>query len=522
MNNNYTPTLLLIIDGWGIAPAGSGNAVSLADVPNMRKVLASESLTKIECSGRAVGLPKGYMGNSEVGHTNIGAGRVVYQDMTRIDMAIENNELGKNPVIADLFAKTKAGHNGKVGRIHFMGLISDSGVHSHLDHLLALLALARAQGLEAVVHCFMDGRDSPPSSGAGYIGKLLEWIEKNDAAGSVRIGSLIGRYYAMDRDKRWERTKLTWDCLVHGIGEYISDPVGALQKSYAADETDEFIKPRTTGPESVIRSGDSVFFFNFRADRARQLSEAFGAADFDGFDVSDRPDVSFATMTMYDSQLPVPAAFTKQNLSNTLGEEVSKAGLEQLRIAETEKYAHVTYFFNCGREEPFTGEERRLVASPRDVATYDLKPEMCAGQVTDILIEEWKTGRYSLCVCNLANCDMVGHTGIIAAGIKACEAVDVCLGKILAAVAESGGRIIVTSDHGNAEEMLTPDGKPFTSHTQNLVPLVLLEYAAGGKLLPPRKLVEQGKLGDIAVTILDLWQHPLPAEMDGKSLLRNV
>ncbi|SHN66998.1 2,3-bisphosphoglycerate-independent phosphoglycerate mutase [Desulfovibrio litoralis] len=519
MNNQYIPTILLILDGWGVADSGSGNAISLANVPNMKKVLNYQAQTRLECSGRAVGLPLGYMGNSEVGHMNIGSGRVVYQDMTKIDMAIEKHELEKNEVLLKLLEDAKKGSK----RIHFCGLLSDSGVHSHIDHLFALIKIARNADLEVLIDCFMDGRDAEPTSGVVYMQKLLDWIKQNNFQDKVHIASLIGRYYAMDRDKRWERTQIAWDCLVEAKAELISDPVKALKSAYANGETDEFIKPRILNPEYKISNGDAVFFFNFRADRVRQITAAFKAENFTGFDLKNsRPNINLATMTAYDASLPLPAAFVKQPLNNTLGELVSKMGLKQLRVAETEKYAHVTYFFNAGKEEPFVGEKRILINSPRDVATYDLKPEMSAYEVTDSLIKEWEKGEASLYVCNLANCDMVGHTGIIPAAIKACEAVDACLGKIIDAVAATGGRLMITADHGNIEELLTPEGNPQTAHTKNPVPFILMEFDKNHQLLPPRKMVNSGKLGDIAVTILKLWGASVPSEMDGNSLTEEV
>ena len=510
-----TPTLLLILDGWGQAPAGPGNAEKLAAMPNINALTEKYPAARLTCSGRSVGLPYGFMGNSEVGHMNIGAGRIVYQDMTRIDLAIENREFEQNPAINGLMDATLAAG----GRLHFLGLVSDGGVHSHIDHLFALLDLAKAKGLEAIVHCFTDGRDTAPDSGVGFVGQLDAYMAK---IGWGRIGSICGRYYAMDRDKRWDRVKLAWDMLTKGesAGETPagSSPVEAVKAAYAADETDEFIKPRfltaPAGKTNLVADSDGVFFFNFRADRARQLTRCFIERGFAEVDVSNRPKLAgFATMTRYESDFDVPVAFAKLDLSKALGELVSDMGLKQLRIAETEKYAHVTYFFNCGREEPFPGEERRLIPSPRDVATYDLKPQMSALEVTDTLIKEWQSGQYTLMVCNLANLDMVGHSGKIPAVIKACEVVDACVGRIVETVLGSGGRVFLTADHGNAEEMLTPEGKPQTAHSLNQVFFVGID---NNKRL---NMKAEGKLGDIAPTILQAWGIEPPEVMTGESLL---
>lgn len=514
------PTLLLVIDGWGMAPASAGNAVHLAKTPNLDALLASENVTSLGCSGRAVGLPDGFMGNSEVGHMNIGAGRVVYQDMTRIDMAIEENTLEKNEALQKLIAATKA----RGGRLHLMGLLSDGGVHSHVRHLMALIDVARKAGLEVLVHAFLDGRDRSPTSGAGYVADFLKATAHDDG---VQLASFTGRYYAMDRDKRWERNQIAWDALVHGKGEFVEATLDApdgtpnavvnIQAAYVAGTTDEFMMPRIMVNDGqsfgTIADGDGLFCFNFRADRSRQLSHIFVGELFDAFDRGSVPSLAgFVTMTPYDSQLAVDVAFPRQPLTETLGEVVASLGAHQLRIAETEKYAHVTYFFNCGREDILQDEDRILLPSPRDVATYDLKPEMSATAVTDALIDAWTSGKYELIVCNLANLDMVGHTGIIPAAIAACECVDGCVGRIIQACAPNG-RLIVTADHGNAEELLNPEGKPHTAHTLNPVPLVIME--AGVQY----SLRQDGVLGDIAPTILDLWNAPKPSLMTGTSLI---
>ena len=502
-----TPTLLLILDGWGLAPAGPGNAVTEAGTPVLDRLLAEYPSTTLACSGRDVGLPAGFMGNSEVGHMNIGAGRVVYQDMTRIDMAVEQGSLAANPVLADLARASLAAG----GRIHLMGLVSDGGVHSHIRHLQALVAAFAALGQrDILIHAFLDGRDTPPQSGVGYVGELDRFLREQ---GVGRIASLIGRFYVMDRDKRYERVAEAYAGLTEGAGEPFSDPVAGVAAAYAVGQTDEFVKPRVlAGGDGVIRDGDAVFFFNFRADRAREITAALTKDDFDGFARNVRPKLSgFATMTEYDSSFGLPVAFAPESVTDVLGEVYSRAGLTQLRLAETEKYAHVTYFMNCGREEPFPGEERVLVPSPRDVPTYDLKPEMSAAAVTDAFLASLDKG-HSLAVVNLANCDMVGHTGVLEAAKQAVRTVDGCVGRIAQAALAAGWRLLVTADHGNAEEMIAPDGGPMTAHTLNPVRLILVDPAKkGGRLA-------SGRLGDIAPTLLTLAGLPVPAAMTGTCL----
>jgi 2,3-bisphosphoglycerate-independent phosphoglycerate mutase len=439
---------------------------------------------------------------------NIGAGRVVYQDMTRIDIAVEEGKLAANPVLADLAAASRAAG----GRVHLMGLVSDGGVHSHINHLKALVAAFAALGQKDVcIHAFLDGRDTPPQSGVGYVGALESFLRE---LGAGRIVSLTGRFYAMDRDKRFERVAEAYAALTEGTGEPFSDPVAAVEAAYAAGQTDEFVRPRVlAGGEGVLRDGDAVFFFNFRADRARELTAALARDDFDGFARNVRPKLSgFASMTEYDGSFGLPVAFAPETVSDVLGEVYSAAGLTQLRLAETEKYAHVTYFMNCGREEPFPGEERILVPSPRDVPTYDLKPEMSARAVTDAFVGALPKG-HALAVVNLANCDMVGHTGVLPAAITAVETVDACVGRIAAAASSAGWRMCVTADHGNAEEMIAPDGGPMTAHTLNPVRFVLVDDARRNAKLVP------GKLGDIAPTILRLAGLPVPAAMTGANLV---
>lgn len=502
------PTLLLILDGWGVAPAGPGNAVSLAKTPVLDGLFAKYPHTTLACSGRSVGLPDGFMGNSEVGHMNIGAGRVVYQDMTRIDMAIEDGSFAGNPVLLDLCAKARANS----GRLHLMGLVSDGGVHSHQRHIRALVELAKKHGVrDILIHAFMDGRDTPPSSGLGYIRDLRNVLAE---LGAGRIASVCGRYYAMDRDKHFERNEPAYLALL-GQGLSAGSAEEAVTSAYAAGETDEFIKPRVVvdgsgAPLGPIADGDALFFFNFRADRARQISRAFFENDFKEFPRPKRPKLcAFATMTRYESTFPMPAAFGPQSLEDFLGSVVSANGLKQLRIAETEKYAHVTYFLNCGQEQPLPGEDRVLIPSPREVATFDLKPQMSAREVTDALIA--RREGHDLCVCNLANLDMVGHTGVIPAAIAACEVVDECVGRIVPAFLDAGGQIFLTADHGNAEEMLDASGGPQTAHSTNPVPLLHID-PQGGRALRP------GKLGDIAPTILASLNMPQPAAMTGESL----
>ncbi|MFW5733728.1 MAG: 2,3-bisphosphoglycerate-independent phosphoglycerate mutase [Oceanidesulfovibrio sp.] len=513
--NRPRPTLLLILDGWGEAPDSQGNALSRADTPELDRLLAEWPSTSLQCSGRAVGLPDGFMGNSEVGHMNLGAGRVIMQDMLRIDVAIEKNALAEHEALKN--AIEKARQSG--GALHLMGLLSDGGVHSHIRHLDALLGICADAGVDVVVHPWMDGRDTPPKSGAGYMEQLMAMFQRH---GVGRVGVISGRYYAMDRDKRWDRVALAYRALTLGEGEQVTDPVRAVQNAYAAGETDEFIKPRVVvdedgAPQGVIKNGDAVFFYNFRADRARELSYAFNDPGFEGFDRDVLPDLAdYATMTEYSSdltELGVSAAFPPESYNAVLGEVVAGMGVRQLRIAETEKYAHVTYFFNCGREEPFDGEDRIMVPSPRDVATYDEKPEMSCAEVTDKLVKAWNSGKYSLVVCNLANLDMVGHTGVIPATIKACEAVDACVGALVRAAVDSGGQAIITADHGNAEEMLDIHGEVMTAHSTNTVPFVLVSPGSQGVML------REGALGDVAPTILDLWDVKKPQPMNGETLI---
>ena len=505
--NRPRPVVLLILDGWGHRDDPADNAIAQADVPTWRRLLAEHPTTLIHTEGRHVGLPDGQMGNSEVGHMNIGAGRIVYQDLTRIDAAIEDGSFFDN---AELNAACEAAIAAN-GTLHLMGLLSPGGVHSHESHLFAMLELATRRGVPRVaVHAFLDGRDTPPRSAEPSLRALQE---RCAAAGNARIASVAGRYYAMDRDNRWERVRLAWDAVVEAQGD-APDALAALQAAYARDENDEFVKPTAIAGGRPMADGDAIVFMNFRADRARQLSAAFVAPDFAGFGEGvRRPSLSrYVCLTEYDARLPAPVAFTPDNLANTLGEVLGASGMTQLRIAETEKYAHVTFFLNGGREEPYPGEERILVPSPK-VATYDLQPEMSAPEVCAKLLEAIEAERFDAIICNFANPDMVGHTGVLSAAIKAVETVDQAVGKIIAAVRAKGGELLVTADHGNCEMMRDPEtGEPHTSHTVGPVDLVYVGERDA-------TLRGGGALRDLAPTILDLLGVDKPAEMTGASLL---
>ncbi len=507
------PLLLMILDGWGINRNPAHNAVAEAATPNLTRLLAEYPHVEINCSGMAVGLPEGQMGNSEVGHLNIGAGRVVYQDLTRISKSIQDGDFFTNPVLLDCIARTKAAG----GRLHLSGLLSDGGVHSHNTHLYALLELAKREGLKEVfVHCLLDGRDTPPQSGAEYLAQLEAEISR---IGVGKVATVIGRYYAMDRDNRWERVEKAHNAMVCGEGECRASSVEAIQQSYAAGVTDEFVVPcvicRDGAPVGTVRDGDGFIFFNFRSDRAREITRAIALDGFDGFERSCRSKLSgYVCMTEYDATFGLPIAFAQEELTNILGGVLGNHGFKQLRIAETEKYAHVTFFFNGGVETPFPGEERCLIPSPKEVATYDQKPEMSAYPVTEELLRRIDQDVYDVIVLNFANCDMVGHTGIEAAAIKAVEAVDACVGRIVAKVWEKGGTALITADHGNAEQMIGESGEPFTAHTSNPVWLVLMDDSRKDV-----KLREGGKLADLAPTMLDILGLPKPKEMTGESLL---
>ena len=506
------PLLLMILDGWGYLPSNDGNAVLAANTPNVDRLIETYPTSILEASGEAVGLPDGQMGNSEVGHLNIGAGRVVYQDLTRINRDIETGDFYKNSVFLDAIKNAKD-HDSA---LHLMGLLSGGGVHSHVNHLRALIELAAQQGLERVyIHAFLDGRDVPPAC-------AIEDIKKNkyecNILGVGNIATVSGRYYAMDRDKRWERVKLAYDALTLGIGLYANDAETAVGESYARNETDEFVKPTVIvdengKPTATIKDNDSVIFFNFRPDRARQLTYAFVEDDFDGFERKVRPKVHFACMTQYDEKLDVPIAYPQEDIKNTLGEVLSKNHLKQLRIAETEKYAHVTFFFNGGVEAVYEGGDRCLVPSPK-VATYDLKPQMSAYEVTEELIDRIGTDKYDVIILNYANLDMVGHTGIFDAAVLAVETVDECVGKIIDVLLKAGGAAIITADHGNAEQMFDYDTRePHTAHTCNPVRCIYVTDESGVSL-------RNGKLSDVAPTMLELLEIEKPVEMTGESLIK--
>lgn len=497
------PIMLCIMDGWGLKSGGEGDALSIARLPNFDRLWAENPTATLEASGLAVGLPDGLMGNSEVGHLNIGAGRVIYQDLTAIDKAIAEGSFVQNPALVQAMAAAK-----KSGRLHLMGLLSDGGVHSHFNHLLALLNMAREMGIaEAYVHCFMDGRDVPPTSGIDYLQRLLKHF---DESGYGKIGIVCGRFWAMDRDKRWDRVAKAWRAMVLGEGKLADDVAQAVRDSYAADVTDEFIEPIVpTDGDFAVKSGDSLIFYNFRADRAREITRAFTESDFAEFERPHIPEISYCCMTEYDEKFTLPVAFKKETPHNTLGEVLAQAGMKQLRIAETEKYAHVTFFFNGGVERPNEGEERILVPSPK-VATYDLQPEMSAPEVCDRVVAAIESGEYDAIILNLANPDMVGHTGVIPAAVSAVETVDTCLGRIEAAMKEADGAWLITADHGNVERLLDEDGKPVTAHTTSRVPLIMVNY--------PGRL-RDGALCDIAPTLLEMLGVEQPAEMTGKSLI---
>lgn len=499
------PLILMILDGFGIAPE-YGNAILAAKTPNLDRLFRENPITQIGASGMNVGLPNGQMGNSEVGHTNIGAGRIVYQELTRITKEIHDGEFFKNPALLKAVDAAKA--SGKA--LHLIGLLSDGGVHSHNTHLYALLELAKRRGLQKVfVHALLDGRDVPPSSGKAFVEDCQAQMNK---IGVGKIATVAGRYYGMDRDNRWERVSKAYNAMVLGEGVQNPDPAAAVAKSYEDGVTDEFVVPVVCAPEGTVSAGDSVVFFNFRPDRARELTRAFVDPDFTGFERKKGffP-LTFVCMTQYDATMPnVDVAFHPQTLKNTLGEYLSNLGMTQLRIAETEKYAHVTFFFNGGTETIYPGEDRVLIHSPK-VATYDLQPEMSAYQVTDALVEKIDSGAYDVIILNFANCDMVGHTGIFDAAKAAVEAVDTCVGRVIDAIQRMHGVALITADHGNAEKMYEEDGSPFTAHTTNPVPFCVVGY--------PCKLRADGKLADIAPTMLKILGLPQPKEMTGESII---
>lgn len=532
------PVLLMVLDGWGWREEKAGNAVLAARTPNFDHLWKNYPHTLVNTTGLAVGLPDNVMGNSEVGHMNIGAGRVVYQDLTRINQSIQDGSFYKNPVLLGACEVVKKSR----GRLHLMGLFSDGGVHSHIAHLQALLELTQRQGvLDVAIHCFTDGRDTSPTDSAKYLEQFLKQlqvqpmggvgVERQDAPPDfsvpdlclgARIATVMGRYYAMDRDKRWDRIELACNALVLGEGRMAKSAQEAIAEAYAAGETDEFIKPvvitENGKPVATINDDDVVIFYNFRGDRARQITRALTDSAFNGFKRKKFPKLAeFACMAIYDQTFGLPAAYLPQSLANNFGEWVSRHHKTQLRIAETEKYAHVTFFFNGGEETPYPGEERAMIPSPRDVPTYDHKPEMSAREVTNVVLDHIASDKFDAIILNYANADMVGHTGIIPAAIKAVETVDQCLGKVVDLVLSKGGGLLITADHGNCEQMQNPDGSPNTAHTTNLVPL--LYVAPDGASVTLR---EGGKLSDLAPTLLEMMRLPQPSEMTGCSLITRV
>ncbi len=499
------PTALIIMDGFGHREVKKGNAIETAKTPNLDKIFKENPLTYIGASGLDVGLPDGQMGNSEVGHTNIGAGRIVYQELTRITKSIQDGDFFTNEALMGAINQCKWFNS----TLHIFGLMSDGGVHSHIDHIIALLELAKRNGLSKVCfHCFMDGRDTPPQSGINYIDRLQNKI---DMMGLGCIATISGRYYAMDRDKRWERVEKAYRAIAEGEGEHAPSGHEAMQRSYDAGVTDEFVVPVIVTEGAAVHNDDAIIFANFRPDRAREITRAFVDNDFDGFKREKR-NVHYVCMTQYDATIEgVDIAFRPQTLVNTFGEYISEKGLTQLRIAETEKYAHVTFFFNGGIEKEYPGEDRALIPSPK-VATYDLQPEMSAPGVTEECVKRILSGKYDMIVLNYANCDMVGHTGVFDAAVKAVEAVDDGIGKVVGAIQKMGGQCLITADHGNVDQMLDSDGvTPFTAHSTNPVPLVMVGH--------PGKLMDGGVLADLAPTLLEMMGLDQPAEMTGHSLI---
>ena len=500
------PVLLCIMDGFGKNESTYGNAIAAAKKPNLDKIVSENPMTFIGASGLDVGLPDGQMGNSEVGHTNIGAGRVVYQELTRITKSIQDGDFFTNEALVGAMENCKKNSSA----LHLMGLMSDGGVHSHNTHLYGIMELAKRSGVDKVyIHCFMDGRDVPPTSGKDY---LAELYEKCDEIGVGKIATVMGRYYAMDRDNRWERVVKAYKAMTEGEGVKFDCACKMMEESYANDVTDEFIVPAVSEKAVPVKDNDSIVFFNFRPDRAREITRAFVDPAFSGFEREQLKGLYYVCMTQYDATMPnVHVAFKPETLENTFGEYISDKGLKQLRIAETEKYAHVTFFFNGGVEKQYPGEDRILVKSPA-VATYDLQPEMSAYEVTDKLLAAIDSDKYDAIILNYANCDMVGHTGVFDAAVKAVEAVDTCVGKIVDAVAAKGGVTLITADHGNADKMYEADGSPFTAHTTNPVPFIVVGY--------PCELREGGRLCDIAPTMLKIMGLEQPKEMTGVSIIK--
>ncbi|HYT84208.1 MAG TPA: 2,3-bisphosphoglycerate-independent phosphoglycerate mutase [Gemmatimonadales bacterium] len=520
-----TPVVLIVLDGWGFRPGREGNAIELGDTPMWHRLWAKAPRTLLNASGLAVGLPEGQIGNSEVGHLNLGAGRVVPQDMVRISQAIQSGEFFRLPPLVELCEKlTRRG-----GTLHLIGLIGNGGVHALDQHLIAAVTLGRQHELPVAIHAWLDGRDTPPQSALAFMQELLEGLGTRDSGLGARgsglggggpnpeprtpvVSTVVGRYYAMDRDKRWERTRIAYDAMVHGAGEPASDPVAAIRRAYAAGETDEFVKPRVITGTPRIRSGDGVFCFNFRADRMRQIVRALAVPGFDAFDTGARPQIDLVAMTQYDETFPFPVAFGPMGLSRIVAQVLSEHGKTMFRTAETEKYAHVTYFFNGGFETPYSGEERSLVPSQK-VATYDLSPEMSAPGVTDVLCRAIEAKHHDFILCNYANGDMVGHSGVLGAAVKAVETVDGCLARVLQSAERAGATLLITADHGNCELMIDPttDG-PHTAHTTNPVPFLIVGDDASGPLR------HGGALRDVGPTILRMLGVEPPPEMTGRDL----
>ncbi len=515
MTTKKQPTMLMILDGYGLNDSQYGNAVAAAETPNLDRIFHTYPNIRLNAGGLAVGLPEGQMGNSEVGHLNIGAGRIIYQELTKITKSIGDGDFFENPALNKAMDHALSNNSA----LHIFGLLSDGGVHSHIEHIKALILMAKKRSISKLyLHCFMDGRDVPPTSGIDYMTELEDFMAQ-EALG--KVATVSGRYYAMDRDKRWERVELAYDAMTSGKGFSASSGSEAVELAYSREETDEFIKPTVCAHEGMILDGDSIIFANFRPDRAREITRAFVDESFEAAGGFPRKvkikDLSYVCMTQYDKEMPwVEVAFPPQTINNTLGEYISSLGLSQLRIAETEKYAHVTFFFNGGVEAPNPLEERILVPSPK-VATYDLQPEMSAYPVTEKVLEALDGGKHDLIILNFANADMVGHTGVFEAAVAAVEALDVCVEKIVEKTLSIGGRILLTADHGNADTMLTDEGQVMTAHSTNPVPLVEISenpldfnaYAKSG----------EGKLADIAPTLLTLMKLPIPEEMTGKSLV---
>ncbi|PLX93141.1 MAG: 2,3-bisphosphoglycerate-independent phosphoglycerate mutase [Desulfuromonas sp.] len=502
------PLALVILDGWGISQATEDNAALLAETPFLDGLLEHYPTSRLGASGRDVGLPDGQMGNSEVGHLNIGAGRIVYQDLTRISLAIEDGSFAQNPALVDICRRVLASN----GKLHLLGLLSDGGVHSHNTHLYALVRLAKQFGIRDVcIHAFLDGRDTPPTSGASYLAELEAELGR---IGLGRIATITGRYWAMDRDNRWDRVKRAYLAMTAGEGQRTATPAEAIATAYAAQQTDEFVDPWVVGDGGNIEDGDGVIFFNFRADRAREMTRALTDPEFSGFSRSRMVDLAgYVCMSEYDETFDLAVAFPSETLDNILAQVLADADRTQLRIAETEKYAHVTFFFNGGVEKAWPGEDRVLIPSPQDVATYDQKPAMSAVEVTDEVVARVAAGRYDLIVLNYANPDMVGHTGVLSAAVAAMETVDHCVERVVAAVLGAGGQLLITADHGNCEQMKDGNGGVHTAHTSNPVPLILV--GGQGRSVHLR----DGILADLAPTILDLLGLEKPAEMTGSTLI---